>query len=257
MAVCVLSVLRYALVMVTKIEALYSWIMFPAYAWQGIKLRGTTPRMPPPPHTGTLHKKGSSKKPALNVLLIGDSSAAGVGVDNIKDSLGGHLCRLVNEKTKRSINIRIAGKNSATADQLRDFVVPNLRHETYDYIVLNVGTNDSKNFHTGRRFCKNFGTLLYALKAKWPEAHIIWSGIIDLEELELLPKPLNKILGIRSRILNRNGEILCDERGAAAPGNKDWKVITENFSKDGFHASSLGYERWASGITNYILNKDF
>lgn len=239
--------------MVTKLEALYTWLMFPAYAWQGLKLRGNTPRMPPPFHKGNLVAKGTSKKPQLNVLLIGDSSAAGVGVDNIEHSLGGHLCRLLHDKTKRNVNIRIAGNNSATADQLRDFVVPNIKHETYDFIVLNVGTNDTKNFHSGKRFCNNFGTLLYALKAKWPEAQIIWSGIIDLEELELLPKPLNKILGIRSRILNKNGEILCDERGANAPGNKDWKVITENFSKDGFHASTLGYERWAQGMCDFIL----
>lgn len=228
--------------------------MFPAYAWQGTRIRSNTQRMNPPFHKGILHKKGNSTKPELNILLVGDSSAAGVGVDNIEQSLAGHLCRLLNELTKRSINIRIAGSNSATAAQLRDYVVPNLKHDSYDYIILNVGTNDAKNFHSGSKFCKNFGTLLYALKSKWPEAQIIWSGIIDLEELELLPKPLNRILGIRSRILNQNGEILCEERSAHAPGNKDWKVIPENFSKDGFHANSLGYERWANGMCNYILS---
>lgn len=243
--------------MVTKLEVLYSWLLFPVYAWQGTKIRGTTQRMSPPPHKGCLLIKGNAKKPTLNILLIGDSSAAGVGVDDIEQSLGGHFCRLLSEKTKRSVNIRIAGNNSATAGTLRDFVVPHLQHKIYDYILLNVGTNDSKNFHTGRRFCKEFGTLIYALKAKWPEAKIIWSGIIDLEKLEMLPKPLNKILGIRSRIHNKNGEILCDERGAIAPGNKDWKVITENFSNDGFHANPLGYERWARGIANYIIDKDF
>lgn len=243
--------------MVTIFEVLYSWLMFPVYAWQGTKIRGTTQRMPPPTHNGNLFKKGNAKKPSLNILLIGDSSAAGVGVDTIEQSLGGHFCKLLNEKTNRSVNIRIAGNNSATAGALRDFVVPHIPYDTYDYILLNVGTNDSKNFHTGRRFCKEFGTLIYALKAKWPQAQIIWSGIINLEELEMLPKPLNKILGIRSRIHNNNGTILCEERGAIAPGNKDWKVITENFSADGFHASPLGYERWAQGIADYIVEKDF
>lgn len=244
--------------MVTKFEILYSWIMFPIYAWQGTKVRANTPRMDPPPTTGTLLFKSKIKDKnqnrELRILLIGDSSAAGVGVDTIEQSLGGHLCRLLHEKTGLSVSVRIAGNNSATANQIRDYVVPHIKHENFDFIALNVGTNDAKNFHRGSTFCKNFGTLLYALKSKFPTAQIIWSGIIDLEELEMLPKPLNKILGIRSRILNHNGQVLCTERGALAPGNKEWKVITENFSKDGFHASSLGYERWAQGIADYIIS---
>lgn len=237
--------------MVTKLEILYSWLMFPAYAWQGAKIRNGTERMDPPAHKGELSSKGKGKP--IKVLLIGDSSAAGVGVDTIEHSLGGHMCRLLNKKSKRPITVRIAGNNSATAPQVRDYIVPNIEHQKFDFIALNIGTNDAKNFHHGNKFCKNFGTLLYALKTKWPDSKIIWSGIIDLEELEMLPKPLNKILGIRSRILNRNGEKLCAERGALAPGNKEWKVIRENFSNDGFHASSLGYERWAEGLSSYML----
>lgn len=248
--------------MITKFEILYSWIMFPVYAWQGSKVRANTPRMDPPITTGVVSLKSTFKttektktqKQELRILLIGDSSAAGVGVDTIEQSLGGHLCRLLHDTTKLNVSVRIAGNNSATANQLRDYVVPHIEHEHFDFIALNVGTNDAKNFHRGSTFCKNFGTLLYALKSKFPAAQIIWSGIIDLEELEMLPKPLNKILGIRSRILNHNGQILCAERGALAPGNKEWKVITENFSKDGFHASSLGYERWAQGIADYIIS---
>lgn len=239
--------------MVSFKEVFYSWVMFPIYAWQGTKVRNSTKRKFPPPHKGIVSKTGGKTKAPLSILLIGDSSAAGVGVETIEESLGGHICHLLNAKTKRTVHVHIAGNNSATADQIRDYVVPNLEPEKYDFIALNIGTNDAKNFHRGNRFCNNFGTLIYALKAKWPSATIIWSGIIDMEELFILPKPLNKILGIRSRILNRNGKILCEERGVLSPSNKDWKVIPENFSDDGFHASSLGYERWADGLSDYII----
>jgi lysophospholipase L1-like esterase len=136
---------------------------------------------------------------------------------------------------------------------LRDHVLPNLAREEYDYISLNIGVNDAKNFHTGKRFCKEFGTLLYAILARFPHAQIIWGGIIDMEQVPTLTTPLNKILSIRSRILDRNGRILCEERGAHAP-KSNWKVIPENFARDGFHASSLGYQRWADELADYILS---
>ncbi len=232
-------------------EVLFSIAAFPIYVWQGLKVRRQTQRMAPPPHQGHLATGG--KGAPLQILIVGDSSAAGVGVEKIEESLGGHLLEELSGKTGRPINIRIAGMNSATSGQIRDHVVPNLQHHAYDYICLNIGVNDAKNFHTGRGFCRNFGTLLYALKARFPTSIIIWAGIIDMEKIPALPRPLNRILGIRSRLLDRNGKILCRERGALAP-DPGWRIIRENFSSDGFHASSKGYGGWARNLAAYIVD---
>ena len=237
--------------MVTRVESLYTWLSLPIYIWQGLAVRKKTERMEPPTYAKVPPIKG--KGVPIRILIIGDSSAAGVGVDDINHSLGGHLSRILNEKSGRPTSVHISGNNSATAGALRDHVVPNLAREEYDYISLNIGVNDAKNFHTGKRFCKEFGTLLYALQARFPHAQLIWGGVIDMENVPALTAPLNKILSIRSRILDRNGKILCEERGALAP-KSNWKVIPENFARDGFHASSLGYQRWADELSDYILS---
>jgi lysophospholipase L1-like esterase len=44
---------------------------------------------------------------------------------------------------------------------------------------------------------------------------------------------------------------LCHERGALAP-QSDWRIIPENFSVDGFHASEAGYREWAVKAAVYI-----
>jgi len=239
--------------MVSRFESLLSWLALPIYAWQGTGVRKTSLRLPPPAHSGWVKSTSKKGKNSLKVLLIGDSSAAGVGVRRIEDSLGGQLPSVLSELTGKSVSLRIAGNNSATSGQIRDFVVPHLERETYHYICLNIGTNDAKNWHRGNTFCKNFGSLLYALRTKFPEATIIWSGIINMEEIPALPSPLNKILGIRSRILSRNGKVLCAERGALAP-DPDWQVIPENFAVDGFHASEKGYCEWAENLGAYIAD---
>lgn len=241
--------------MVTRFEALISWLALPVYVWQGLGVRRRSLRLPPPDNPGWVEAKpargGKSGANPIRVLLIGDSSAAGVGVKHIDQSLGGILPQLLANHTGRNVRLRIAGNNSATANDIRDHVVPYLEKEPFDFICLNIGTNDAKNFHRGRTFCKHFGTLIYALRSKYPGAQIVWAGILDLELVPALPSPLNRILGIRSRLLNRNGKILCQERGALAP-EPEWKVIPENFAVDGFHASEKGYREWAQNLAPYL-----
>ena len=235
----------------SRFQSLVSWACLPIYVWQGLKVRRQTPRMLPPPHRGWLERSGSGKP--FTILLLGDSSAAGVGADHINESLAGHLADALAERTGRPVSIRIAGKNSATSGQIRDHVVPHLERRDWDYICLNIGTNDAKNFHSARRFRREFGTLLYALKSRYPASAIIWAGVLDLSKVPALPSPLNHILGIRSRLIDSSGKMLCQERGAFAPVS-DWKTVRENFSTDGFHASSLGYREWAQGLADFILS---
>ena len=230
-------------------EALFTWLALPVYVWQGLGVRRRIDRMTPPPHDGDLHFKGEGEP--LKLLVVGDSSAAGVGVETIEQCFAGFLPRFVAEKTGRPVTARIAGMNSATAAQIRDHVVPHVDPRDFDYVMLNIGTNDAKNFHSVRAFKRDFGTLIYALKARFPAATIIWAGVLDMEKVPALPSPLNRILGIRSRLLDHKGKVLCSERGALAPVS-DWRIVPENFSVDGFHASEAGYREWAEKAADFI-----
>lgn len=230
-------------------QALLTWFALPVYIWQGLGVRRQTHRMAPPANPGTVGYGGTGRP--LDILVVGDSSAAGVGVDSIEKCFAGALPRFLSEQTGRPVTARIVGMNSATSADIRDFVVPHIATRDFDYIALNIGTNDAKNFHTRRRFKKDFGTLLYALKARFPAATIIWSGVLDMKDVPALPTPLNRILGVRSRLIDDIGRVLCGERGALAP-EPEWRPVRENFSSDGFHASEAGYLEWAGNLAAYI-----
>jgi len=237
----------------SRMEVLYTWLMFPVYAVQGLSTRARVPRMTPPVAPERTHVPGQGEP--IHVLVIGDSSAAGVGVDRFEDCFAGNMGPLLAKQTGRPVTVMTSGNNSATCGQVCDCVVPNLERYPYDYVLLNIGINDSKNFHTGRRFCKEFGSLIYALRARFPGAAIAWSGLIDLEDVPALPQPLARIIGIRSRLLRRNAQELCTARGAFAP-NIPWQSIPENFASDGFHASSEGYRSWAASMAEWIANRE-
>jgi len=233
-----------------KFATAFTWFGLPVYIWQGLGIRRKTIR-PTPPFPQQVEPIAGKGAP-FRLLLVGDSSAAGVGVDDINASLGGQVPRLLAKQSGRPVEIEIIGSNSATAGQIRDNVIPHIKKRNFTHIIVNIGTNDAKNFHTVGRFYKEFGTLLYALNARYPRSNIIWSGIMDMKAIPALPSPLNKILGIRSRALMASGEKLCRERLASIPDG-EWNPCDTNFSQDGFHASAQGYHEWAQILAAHIL----
>ncbi|MGL4406077.1 MAG: SGNH/GDSL hydrolase family protein, partial [Notoacmeibacter sp.] len=117
-----------------------------------------------------------------------------------------------------------------------------------------VGTNDAKNFVTSRNFTKGFGGLIYALKAKFPEARLVWSPVIDMEKMPTLTPFLGKMLNIRARLINATGADLCAERYAIAADPLPIS-IPDGFATDGFHANAKAYKVWADHVMPWLNPK--
>lgn len=236
----------------SRLLGLLSWLAFPIYAWQGIAVRLRTERILPPadPAIGSFEGDGEP----LRLLVVGDSSAASVGAPSARDGLACNLAQIIVERSGRPVIWRAAGFNSATTGQIRDFAVPNLEQDGWTFVVIAAGTNDVKNFHTLRRFKKDFGGLLYALRAKFPEAALFWSPVVDMRRVPALPSALAAILEVRASLINRLGSRLCLERFADVA---ERLPITDpsGFADDGFHAGPAAYRAWAEHLAPLLLSK--
>ena len=236
----------------SRLLPLLAWLAFPIYVWQGVSVRTRTERMRPA--EGPVLHRIEGREPAISLLVLGESSAASVGVGHTENGLAAQLALLVSARTGRAVTWRAAGFTSATSAEIRDHVLPNLAAEPWTHIVLAVGTNDAKNFHSVPRFRKAFGGLLYALRAKWPEARIVWSPVVDFTRVPALPPLLGKILEIRAGAINAMGARLCLERGAV-PATRLPVLDPSGFSGDGFHGSEAGYKAWAEHIVAAVLGE--
>lgn len=232
------------------LPALLSWFAFPVYVWQGLGVRRRTERMLPA-EGPVLHELPGAGEP-IRLLVLGDSSAASVGIARTDGGLAARLAGLLSRETGRPVAWRAAGFNSATAGQIRDHVVPNLAREPWTHIVVSIGTNDAKNFHTVSRFKREFGGLLYALRARWPNARIVWSPVVDMTRVPALPPMLGRILEARAQAINTMGAALCFERGAVPAARLPIVDPAAGFSSDGFHASEAGYGAWAEHLLPLI-----
>lgn len=236
-----------------RLNGIISWLAAPIALYLGLRMRAATPRLLPPPGNKSGHI-GNDTEPAYNILVVGDSSAAGVGVEDINQSIGPQLGAILHRETGAAVSWRIAGANSAICENIRDHVVPNLERHRYTHIILCAATNDMKNYLTARRFKKGFGGLLYALHSKWPDAQIIWTPMLDMRTVPGLPPLLGRILQLRAEIINRRGRQLCRERHAIVAQQLQ-ATDPAGFSVDGFHASAAGYHYWAELLAQTVLNR--
>lgn len=225
-----------------------STLLFPIYAVQGIYVRQNAMRLSPA--VGPRSGKVGKGNPAIRLLTVGDSSAAAVGCKLTSEAMAPQLAEKLRQKTGDTVSWHISGHNSAVAGQIRDLVVPNLEPAEYSHILIMLGTNDMKNWHTSRRWKKEFGGLLYALRTRFPEARLYWCQAMDVTKVPAIPQPLAGIMNLRRALINRKGAQLCVERGAVCipPLEID---DTRGFCEDGFHANGEGYAYWADHIMNY------
>jgi len=234
-------------------KALFSWIMFPVYAWQGVSVRLRIERMLPAdlPTSGLFDGNGSD----IRLLVMGDSTVASVGMEKLEDTLTYSIAKAVHDRTGGPVHWRSAGGNSATASDIRDYILPHIEERDWTHVVFSVGINDMKNYHVVRRFKRDFGALIYAARARWPDARIIWCPIPDMRQCPALPTQLGRVLAARADLINAMGARMCRERGAMVTDHVEIDT-REAFARDGFHPNGVGYRIWGEHFARWIAGEE-
>lgn len=115
--------------------------LLPIVAGQGMWVRATT-RMAAPatgPTTGTV---GDPSRETLRVGVLGDSTAAGCGVDTHDDGFAGCLARALAARTGRTVTWEVVGEFGATSRRVRYRLLPRLG-DNLDIAVLLAGATTS------------------------------------------------------------------------------------------------------------------
>src|SRR5690606_9240804 len=115
-------------------------ILLPIIAIQGIKVSKKMPRLQEA--RGERDGVIGSGKP-LSLLILGDSAAAGVGVETQQDALSGAIItELGNEFT---LTWKLQAQTSNTTQQVIQ-AAKQIRDQQYDIVITSIGVNDVTKF---------------------------------------------------------------------------------------------------------------
>jgi lysophospholipase L1-like esterase len=214
----------------------------PVLIAQGRRLRRDTPRLPDAaqPWTGTLDGPAP-----LRLLVLGDSTAAGVGAATQADALPGNLARELHALLGRGVEWRAIGENGATSRDLLERYLDAATSAPADVVFLSVGANDALGLRPRWAFRRDIRTLLTALRATSPDATILVSSLPAFFRFELLPNPLRWNLYLHSQSLEDAArEVIATTPGAhMSPPPPPYTAGF--FATDLFHPSADGYRDWA------------
>lgn len=203
-----------------------------------------------------LWRRSTDGRP-LDLLLLGDSLAAGLGAARRKDTLGGRLAKGTSRELHRPVQLRTAAvvgsESSALAAQL-DGLPDGYRA---DVAVIVVGGNDvTHRVPVGTAAAQLRNAILQLRRSG---TAVVVGTCPDLGALRPVPQPL-RALGSRmsrqlaiaqSRVARDAGAEPVDLRRAVGPvfiSHPD-----EMFSLDRFHPSAQGYRRMAEALLPAVV----
>lgn len=221
-------------------------LLLPVLLGQAIYLRMNIPSLPEPAgaRSGT-----TGQGPEVRLLILGDSSAAGVGVLLQSDALLGQLTQrlAVNTTVKFDLIAKTGAKTSAVLGWL-----DTLPDTQYDYVVTALGVNDVTKGVSLRRWLQQQNTLFDRLAAKYGVRRIIVSGLPPVGQFPVLPHPLRWVLGRQAARFDRNLHQLVESRPDCVAVRIDLGLDETNMSEDGFHPDATVYSAWADEVSVLI-----
>ncbi|WP_300514153.1 SGNH/GDSL hydrolase family protein [Aliiroseovarius sp.] len=212
--------------------------LFPVLIAQALRVRRQAQLLPEPPGA----RAGvAGAGPELRLMILGDSSAAGVGAAHQKEALSG---RLVAELSRsHRVSWRLEAVTGATTGSTLARL-DGLPRAAYDIVILVLGVNDVTSQLPLSRLRARRRELHHRLRSEFSARRIIAAGLPPMRDFALLPPPLSDVLGLQAA---RFDEALALDAEADGVEYMRFALPLEPhlMATDGFHPSAAAYAIWA------------
>ncbi len=206
----------------------------------------------PPTPTGTY---GRHPGRAVNLAVIGDSAAAGLGCQHASQTPGALIAGGLARDLKQRVAVDVVAVVGAQSADLEAQVAKALRRRV-DLVFIMIGTNDVTHRVPISRSVRDLGRAVATLRAAG--AFVVVGTCPDLGTVKPIMQPLRGYGSIVSRKLATAQAVAVVENDGVAVSLGD--LLSEDFhthehlwSPDRFHPSPAGYRRVADAVLPSLL----
>ncbi len=226
-------------------------LLMPVVAAQGLWVRSSIKLLPPAagPTTGTAGDAKAGNP--VRIAILGESTAAGCGVDAHDEGFPGSLARIIVERTGRPVEWEAIGQHGATSRRIRYKLLPEISQDL-SLAVLLAGVNDVLSRRTPAQWAEDLGAIVDDLSQRAEQVVVVGTPLF--KTFPSLPSTLRRYLSQGAAALDEASQRVCAERRRATfiSSTAVMPIGADFFSDDRFHPSAHGYLRWAKAVAKEI-----
>ena len=214
---------------------LFPWL--PYLVYQAKKVRKSSPKLPSQSSLLTL---GQGEK---HVLLLGESTVAGVGASAAAHTLAGNFARLLGD----SYQIETIGKKGL---RVKDAFSLYKQHKksriaTTEGVILFLGANDCFLLTSPQEFKQELRSLMLQIQVETDANWIYLAAIPPVHLFPAFSEQMRSFLSKQRAYLQREMEDIAANDPKVIYHTIPMDLQPEFFSADGVHPSDLGYQKIA------------
>ncbi|NMP32398.1 SGNH/GDSL hydrolase family protein [Thalassotalea sp. M1531] len=226
------------------LNTLFSIATFPIWIVQGGFFKKIAIRLPEA--NGIVDKNHET----FDFIMLGDSVAAGVGIEHIDDALAGEIAKCLDGKLGMP-KWKVMGKSGY---KLNDLLLHIDSHELpqANHYVVSIGVNDVKAFTSFSKWRIQINELINRILHVSPNAKITFLEVPPMDKFPLLKLPLSSVLGARCSELNNITNTLIPSFKFVNTIPIELSGEKSHFAEDGFHPSTVACQLMAEKITHFF-----
>ncbi|MCX4791683.1 MULTISPECIES: SGNH/GDSL hydrolase family protein [unclassified Streptomyces] len=226
-------------------------LLMPVVAAQALFVRMSTETLPPAdgPESGTAGEAAGAEP--LRIAVVGESTAAGCGVEQHEEGFTGQFARELSVRTGRPVDWSVHGRYGATARRIRYRLLPELDTGLH-VVALLAGVNDVLTRRSPQDWGDDLGAVVGELAQRADQ--VVVTGIPPFAEFPSIPGVLGRYLGERAAVLDEVAQRVCAEvQGVTWIGSTNVLPMGPDFfARDRFHPSAQGYREWAQIVAGKV-----
>ena len=222
-------------------------VLAPVLVVQGRQVKKNTPRLPEAggPRKGIRGNGGKQ----IRLLILGDSAAAGVGVDHQDHALAGQVLACFGPEYR--VEWALKAKTGSTTRKTLEYMEA-LDPVVFDAVITSLGVNDVTADVSPRLWMEQQKRLVHLLRTKFQVRRFIISAVPPMELFPAIPWPLGWYLGLRAARMNQKLKAWIKNQADCEFMEFNLPMDASLMAGDGFHPGPGLHTIWGQEIFKRI-----